>query len=151
MINADTLGTINSIQSSKIFGATTETPANGVSDVVRITLTGSATGAQKILGIFTACAGQPGNLCSASTPLAAGANHVEIDWNRSAGTRKVWVNSNVEGTVTSTLTGDSSAWGGVDFATLGLAAPSTGFRTAHLNQAVNFDRFDSRRQTFVGF
>jgi hypothetical protein len=84
--------------------------------------------------------------------LTAGNNTVEIDWVKgAAGSLKVWVNNNVEANPTvPAITGDSSAWGGVDFAVLGLSAPSTGFRTSHLNQVVNFDRFDSRRQTYIG-
>jgi hypothetical protein len=151
IINADATGALNSVQGVKIFGATTDTPANGVSDVVRMSLTGNLAGSQKLLGVFTACAGQPGSLCSASLPLAAGNNTVEIDWNQSAGELRVWVNNNVEASPDSTLSGDSSAWGGVDFAGLGLSAPNAGFRTAHLNQIISFDRFDSRRQTFIGF
>jgi hypothetical protein len=151
MVNVDALGSMNSVQSVKVFGATTDTPANGVSDVVRLTLSGNLAGTQKLLGVFTACAGQPGNLCSASANLAAGANTVEIDWDRAAGKLRVWVNNNVEANANVTLNGDSSAWGGVDFAVLGLSAPSSGFRGAQLNKVVSFDRFDSRRQTFIGF
>ncbi len=153
IVNADALGAVNSTQGVKLFGASTETPANGVTDVVRLTLSGNLAGTQKLLGVFTACAGQPGSICSATTNLAAGNNTIEIDWVKgAAGTLKVWVNNNVEATPTiPTITGDSSAWGGVDFAALGLIAPSSGFRSGHLNQVVNFDRFDSRRQTFIGF
>jgi hypothetical protein len=153
IVNADALGAVNSIQSVKVLGASTDAPANGVSDNVRLTLFGNISGTTKVLGVFTVCAGQPGNLCSATANLVAGNNTVEIDWVKgAAGTLKVWVNNNVEGTPTVSLTGnDSSAWGGVDFATLGLSTPSSGFRSAHLNQVVNFDRFDSRRQTFIGF
>jgi hypothetical protein len=150
-INADTLTGINSAQAVKIFGATTETPANGVADVVRLSLTGNLAGSTKILGVFTACDGQPGFICSASVPLAAGANRIEIDWQKGAtGSLRVWVNNTTEGTPTSTLNGNSAAWGGVDFAVLGLSAPSVGFRTNQLNRAVGFDEFDSRRQTFIG-
>jgi hypothetical protein len=152
IINADALGSINSIQSSKVFGASTDAAANGVTDNVRLTLLGNLAGSTNILGVLTPCAAGGGSVCSATTPLAAGNNTIEIDWVKgAAGTLKVWVNSNVEGTPTLTLTGDSSAWGGVDFATLGLSTPSPGFRSGHLNQIVNFDRFDSRRQTFIGF
>ena len=152
IINADALGTVNSLQSVKILGASTDAPANGVSDDVRLTLFGNISGSSKVLGIFTVCAGQPGNLCSATTTLAAGNNTVEIDWVKGAsGSLKVWVNNNDENSQTLTLNGDSSPWGGVDFAVLGLSTPSPGFRSAHLNQVVNFDRFDSRRQTFIGF
>ena len=152
IINADALGAVTSIQSAKIFGGSTDTPANGVTDNIRMSLFGNLAGTTKILGVTTPCAGQAGNICSATTPLVAGNNTIEVDWVKgAAGTLKVWVNSNAEASQTLTLTGDSSAWGGVDFATLGLSTPSPGFRSGHLNQVVNFDRFDSRRQTFIGF
>lgn len=135
----------------KTFGASTDTPANSISDLVRLTVVGVIGGASKNLGVFTTCAASPGFLCTGSVPLAAGVNRVEIDYVKGAsGSLKVWVNSGVEATPSLTLTGDNSAWGGVDFATLGVAAPSPGFKTFHLNQAIKFDRFDSRRQTFIG-
>jgi len=150
-VDADALGSLTTIQSVKVLGATTTAGAENLTDVVRLSILGNLSGSTKNLGIFTACSGQSGGQCSASTPLAAGVNKIEIDWNQAAGTLKVWVNSNTEATATTTVTGNSAPWGGVDFATLGLAAPSAGFRSAHLNQVVKFDRFDSRRQTFIGF
>lgn len=150
-INADTLTGQNLIQTVKIFGAGTDTAFGGVSDVVRLTVVGNVAGTSKTLGIFTVCEGQPSNLCSASAPLAAGTNRIEIDWQKGAtGSLRVWVNSTTEGSPTSTLNGNSASWGGVDFATLGLAAPAAAFRAAQLNRAVGFDEFDSRRQTFIG-
>lgn len=150
-INGDTLTGLNSIQSSKIFGANTDTPFGGVSDVVRLSIFGNLAGTSKVLGILTACEGQPGSQCSATTPLIAGTNRIEIDWQKGAtGSLRVWVNSTTEGTPTLTLNGNSASWGGVDFATLGLSSPSPQFRSAQINRAVGFDEFDSRRQTFIG-
>ena len=138
-------------QGMKVFGATTDTPANSLADLVRLTVIGNVGGTARSLGVFTACAGQPDSQCSGSTALAAGVNRVEIDWVKgAAGTLKVWVNSGVEASPSLTLTGDNTAWTGVDFAALGIIAPTPGFKSAHLNQAVKFDRFDSRRQTFIG-
>lgn len=151
LINGDTLTGINSAQSAKIFGATTEAPANGVADLVRLTITGNLAGTTRILGVFTACEGQPGSLCSASIPLAAGANRIEIDYQKSAtGSLAVWVNNTNSASPNTTLNGNNNAWGGVDFAVLGLSAPSPQFRANQLNRAVGFDEFDSRRQTFIG-
>ena len=45
---------------------------------------------------------------------------------------------------------DNAAWGGVSAATLGLTAPSAAYKTNHATQVVKFDRFDSRRQTYIG-
>ena len=151
LIDNTVVGPMQLTENYKAFGATTDTPANSVSDLVRLTVVRNIGGSAKNLGVFTACAGQPGSLCSGSVPLAAGVNRVEIDYVKSAtGSLKVWVNSGVEASPSLTLAGDNSAWGGVDFATLGVIAPTVAFRSAHLNQAVKFDRFDSRRQTFIG-
>lgn len=54
LINADALGSQNSIEGSQILGASTSTPANGVSIVARLTLTGNLAGDTRILNIFTA-------------------------------------------------------------------------------------------------
>lgn len=151
LINADALTGLNSIQSVKVFGATTETPADGVAEIVRLGLFGNVAGTTKSLAVVTYCQGQPGNICSGSVPLAAGDNQVEIDWQRSAsGTLRVWVNNGNEASPDLTLSGNNAASGGVDFSTLGLAAGSPVFRANQLNRAVRFDEFDSRRQTFIG-
>jgi hypothetical protein len=137
----------------KIFAATTDTAVSGVSELVRLNLFGNLAGTQKLLGIVTACTGQPSNICSDTVPLAAGNNTVEIDWNKTAGYLKVWVNHNTEAAFDKNITANNAAWSGVDFAVLGLSSASAGFRspTVGLNKIVSFDRFDSRRQTFIGF
>ena len=151
LVDPSLLTSQNLAQGFKVFGATTLTAANGVSDLVRLTVVGNVTGTAKTLGIFTACAGQPGNVCSASLPLAAGVNRIEIDWVKgAAGTLKVWVNNTNEATPTTTLNGNSSSWTGVDFASLGVIGASPVFRSAQVNKAVKLDKFDSRRQTFIG-
>lgn len=151
MINADALTGQNLIQGVRVFSASTETPNLGVSEVVRLTVIGNAAGTAKTLSIFTACAEQPSGVCSATTPLPAGDVRVEFDWQKSAtGSLRVWVNNTTEGTPTATISANNSAWGGVDFAVLGLANASSAFRAAQLNRDVIFDEFDSRRQTFIG-
>ncbi len=151
-INADALGSLNAIQTVKVFGASTDNAPTGFgNEVVRIGLFGNVTGSQKFLSVFTACAGVVGGLCNSSVPLAAGNNVVEFDWNQAAGSFKLWVNNNTEASATLTIPADSTGWSGVDFAVLGLSGPSAGFRAAHLNQVVSVDQFDSRRQTFIGY
>lgn len=151
IINVDTLTGINSIQSVKVFGATTETAYLAITDIVRMSVTGNVAGTQKILGVFTVCEGAAGNISSASVPLLAGPNVVEFDWqNGAAGTLDIWVNNPTEGTPTQSLACDSEGWAGVDFSTLGLAAPSPGFRANQLNRTVSLDEFDSRRTSFIG-
>lgn len=151
LIDNTSAGPMQLTENFKAFGATTDTPSASIADVVKLTVVGVIGGASKNLGVFTPCAAGVGSLCTGSVPLAAGVNRVEIDYVKGAsGSLKVWVNSGVEASPTLTLTGNNSAWGGVDFATLGVAAASPGFKSNHLNQAIKFDRFDSRRQTFIG-
>jgi hypothetical protein len=151
IVNTDSITSLNSIQSAQIFSATTDTAVSGVSQLVRLNVFGNLAGSQKLLGIVTACTGQPSNICSDTVQLAAGNNRVEIDWNKASGYLKVWVNHNVEGSPDKNITANNAAWSGVDFATLGLASASAGFRTVALNKVVSFDTFDSRRTTFIGF
>lgn len=156
LVNLDALGSVNSIQSFKLFGATTSSPNAGLADLVQLTVFGNFGGSSTFLGVLTPCAGQPGSTCSTSTPLAAGVNRVEVQWVKGTagsanGHLRVWVNNNTEGSPTLDVSADNGAWGGVDYAALGIIAPSPGFRTNHLNQIVSVDSFDSRRQTFIGF
>jgi hypothetical protein len=151
-INADLLTSQNSTQPVRVFAATTATPANAVPEVVKLTIFGNAAGTARVLGIATACASAATHICSTSFTLTpTGTNTVEIDWVKgAAGYLKVWVNNGTEATPNINQAVDNSAWGGVDSAALGLTAGSVNFRTAQLNHAVKFDRFDSRRQTFIG-
>jgi hypothetical protein len=151
-INADALTGQNTAQPVRVFAATTATPANGVPEVVKLTIFGNAAGTARILGIATACASAATHICSTSFTLTpTGTNTVEIDWVKgAAGSLKVWVNNGTEASPNINQAVDNSAWGGVDSAALGLTAASATYRTAQLNKAVQFDRFDSRRQTFIG-
>lgn len=151
LINADNLTGQTLTQSVKIFGAATDAPANGVSEVVRFTLFGNIAGTVRTLGVFTACSSDPSGQCSQSITLPAGTNRVEFDWQKgAAGSLRVWLNNTNEGSPDITINADNSAWGGVDFAILGLSTASSGFRSGQTNRAVGFDEFDSRRQTFIG-
>ncbi|TCT00801.1 hypothetical protein [Pseudofulvimonas gallinarii] len=149
LLNADNLTGLNLPQSVKVFGASTEAPASGLGDVVRLTISGNVAGTQKNLNIITACAAT--TTCAQAVPLAAGTNRIEIDWVKGAsGSLKVWVNNTNEASPTATLNVDNSAWGGVDYATLGLSTASPNFRSGQTNRTVGFDEFDSRRSTFIG-
>ena len=152
LIDTTPTGALTGLESVKIYGAATDTAANGRTELVKLTIFGDAiTPGVKLLGISAACGTAPTFLCASNTPLAAGVNRIEIDWNKSANSLKVWVNSTVEGTVTKTLPlVNLSAWTGIDYTTLGLAVASPAFLTGHANQVIKFDRFDSRRQTFIG-
>lgn len=151
LINVDELTGQNTAQPVRVFTATTNAPANGIPAVVTLSVFGNAAGTAKVLGISTA---NGSGVLSATAPLtggAAGVHRVEIDWQKGvAGSLRVWVNSTDENNATRTLDVNNDAWGGVDTANLGLAAPSAQFRANQVNRNVYFDEFDSRRSTFVG-
>lgn len=149
-INADALINQNSAQPVRIFAATTDAPANGVPDVVTLTIFGNAAGTARVLGISAACTTTATFRCSTTATLTpTGVNTIEIDWQKATGL-KVWVNNGNEASETTSIASDASAWGGVDSAALGLTAGSTAFRAAQAGKAVGFDKFDSRRTTFIG-
>lgn len=151
IVDVDNLTGLNTIQTVKIFSASTENPADGIAEVVRLGLFGNISGTTKSLSVLTYCQGQSGNLCSASAPLAAGENRIEIDWVKgSPGHLRVWVNNTNEASPTLDIPANNAASGGIDYAVLGLSAGSAAFRSSQLSRAVKFDEFDSRRQTFIG-
>jgi len=149
-VNADALTGLNSIQSVKIFSANTDTPYLGISEAVKLSLFGNLSGTSKSLGVTVGCEGQPSNLCTASLPLTAGTNTVQIDWQKGASTTvKIWVNSTTEASPTQTFSSVNTNGWVVDYAVMGLTTASPGFRSAQLNKIVSFDEFDSRRTTFI--
>jgi hypothetical protein len=156
LINADALAGQNSTMPVRVFAATTATPANSVPDVVTLSIFGNAAGTARVLGISTACASSATFRCGTTATLTpTGVNTVEIEWVQgAAGTAamRVWVNNGDEANPTAQFdaTLDNSAWGGVDDAFLGLTAASANYRGQFLNAAVGFDKFDSRRSTFIG-
>jgi hypothetical protein len=93
-----------------------------------------------------------GESISGSTPLAAGENRIEFDLQITGGDFDLWVNNHVEGSPTvADVTGDYSAMVGIDDAYLGLGAPSVSFVNTYGGTPAQFDQFDSRRTTFIGF
>lgn len=152
IINADALTGQNLGQGVRIFSAATTNPHAGVGDLVRLNIFGNISGNARNLGVVTPDANEPGNIRSATLPLQPGENRIEFDWQRgNPGTLRVWVNNNNEASPDLTLSVNNLAWGGVDFALLGLANAAPGFRSAQLNRDVQLDEFDSRRQSFIGF
>jgi len=84
-------------------------------------------------------------------------NRVEVDLQIGAATTTLnyWLNqtgtSEPPATGTIAVTGGNGDWsGGVDTAVMGLGAPSPSFIATHAGQAVQFDTFDSRRNTYIG-
>lgn len=153
IVNVDALAGLDFTQSVQLFLASTDAPANGVPDVAKVTVFGDFGGTTKILGISTACASSATGRCSTSVPLTTtGTQTIEIQWIKGAsGEFNMWLNNNVEASPDVTIAADNSAWGGVDSAFLGLSTATSGFLANQLNQVVQFDTFDSRRTTFIGF
>lgn len=151
-VNVDNLTSLKSTQPVRLFAATTDTLANGVPDLAAISVYGNLQGTTKSLGISAACASDPQFRCASSLPLTGtGPQRIEIALTVGAtGSLKVWVNNSNESSPDLVVSVDNSAWGGVDTAFLGLAAPSAQFRAQQLNKTVGFDQFDSRRTTFIG-
>ena len=155
LMNVDALTGLNSAQPVKLFVSSTLTPSQSVPDVVTLTVYGNAAGTNKILGISVADTGSvaTGYRKSGVVPLTGltGTIRVEIDYVKSAtGSLKVWVNNSTEASPNTTVSVDNNAWGGVDSSILGLSGASSQFRAVQINKIVKFDKFDSRRQTFIG-
>jgi len=73
---------LNLLQAVRVFSATTEAPAQGVPDVLTLTVFGDVAGAQKVLGVSTADSDNATGRKSTSAPLtrgASGVHRVEIE------------------------------------------------------------------------
>jgi len=152
-VNLDNLAGLNGAQPVRIFAALTNTPANGIPEVAKLTVFGNGAGTSKVIGI-TAANGTSTTSGTATLGATTGWHRVELDFVKgTAGTGHlyVWVNGNVDtANPDAKLEVDNSAWGGVDSAALGLTSASAAYRTAQINKAVGFDEFDSRRTNFIG-
>jgi hypothetical protein len=143
----------------RIFSAQATTPPAGApAEEVSVALVG---GNPASVRFFLGDTGTAGNIkiVSAALPTAttAGQYRIEGDLNSTAGTFRYWVldaaadnstfnDSNPTGSTTLTDTG----WSGVKQVNLGLFITSTNYRSNLGGQALVFDEFDSRRQTFIG-
>jgi hypothetical protein len=157
LIDAGNLTTFPAGRSVQIFTANSTAPfpaVNQTLQMLRVNLIGSASG--KFLSFIAACNNGGSNQCSVAIgPLVAGTNRVEFDLNTSASTGYVhiWLNNTTEGTptdATSINNINNIGWVGVHSAKLGLASGGSTFRVNNHGQAIKFDAFDSRRQTFIG-
>jgi hypothetical protein len=135
--------------------------AGGTQNALQVFLIGNGTarGLRFFVG-DTVAAGQYRQV-DIALPNQAGANRIEIDLTFAAGAGtngqlRYWVSDAATATTdaapTGTVTGLSNgAWGGVDQVVLGLAGGSNAWRTNFTaTDVVNFDEFDSRRQSFIG-
>jgi hypothetical protein len=147
MVNVDALASPSLITVANVFSATSSGSGNGIN----LSIFGNGTGWS--LSYVIADASQPSGFFAGSVPLVAGSQHVEFDLQVTAGQFDLWNNNNVEASPDITHSGMNTATPivGVDTAFLGLAAPSDAFVASYAGMAAQFDAFDSRRQTFIGF
>ena len=148
MINAAPLAAPTLITVANVFSAT-----GAAGTGVNLAIFGDGSGAWR-LSYVVADANDPSGFHSGSVPLPVDApKHVEFDLDVTAGTFKVWLENNNETTPDINDSGLNTATpiGGIESAFLGLAAPSDAFVSTYAGTAAQFDRFDSRRTSFIGF
>jgi len=159
-IDVSEIPTLNTgLRAVKIFNASSSSSPAGLSgEEVRIQLTGS-TGAPT--AVFTiADSTQPNgfNQFSVALPNPTGSNRIEFDLIQGASTTfSYWVENGTTASAgalspTGTVTGvNNSGWSGVTQGQLGEFGANTGWRSTYTATThLNFDEFDSRRQTFIG-
>jgi hypothetical protein len=152
-VNVDAITGLGSFDGAQIFSANSANSAPGTNptkQILKLAIVGN--GAGKNLTIIAACNNGGSNKCSVSTPLAAGANVVEVQVLIGSGTSgavNFWVNNSNSASPTGSIASiDNSPWVGVKKAILGLASPTRNYGNA--GNVGQFDEFDSRRQTFIG-
>jgi hypothetical protein len=148
MINAAPLASPTLTTVANVFSAT-----GGAGTGINMAIFGDGAGGWRISYII-ADANDPSGFHSGSVPLPVdAAKHVEFDLDVTNGTFKLWLENNNEASADINDSGLNTATpiGGIESAFLGLAAPSDAFVSTYAGTAAQFDRFDSRRSTFIGF
>jgi hypothetical protein len=157
LIDPSNLGTFNSTDFAAIFRANSAATANGTQNLLNVTLVAGPGGSKRVRFNAACAAGQNFRCAQSDTnDLPATPSRVEADLTIGAtATLRWWINApqgTSEPPVSGTLNiGDNTAWVGVDTAIMGLSGPSVPFKDTHAGQAVGFDTFDSRRQTYIGW
>jgi hypothetical protein len=148
MINIDALAAPTLITVANVFSATSAGTGTGIN----FSIFGDGSGAWRLSYVMVDST-NPSGFFSGSVPLAAGSQHVEFALMAigATSTFSLWNNNNVEASPDITQTVNNTSVAGIDSAFLGLAAPSDGFVSTYAGTAAQFDRFDSRRTTFIGF
>ena len=150
LINPDAFGNFGGTDFITIFRANTTTAVGGNQNGLTVSLVPGPAGAKRVR-FNAACTA--GRCPQSDTTDLAGVTRVEVQLTQS--TLNYWINAaqgTTEPPVTGTIAlGDTTAYGGIDKGIMGLSGPSSAFKNAHAGQAVGFDRFDSRRQTYIGW
>jgi hypothetical protein len=157
LVDTTALSSFSSTDNVVVFQAPATTAANGFNRLLRVSLVAGPAGAKRVRFIAQCGTGTFSCAQTFATDLIAGVNRVEgklVVGAGAAGTLTYWVNAPT-GTTEPAASGsiaalDNAAWGGVSAASLGLTAPSAAYKANHPTQIVAFDRFDSRRSTYIG-
>lgn len=164
LFDAGALTGANGASQAVVFAGNAPAVHGGLLQMVKISFTGSGGGtttAGKRIIIRTACESGAGSLCGSAPitlPNQTGVNRIEFDLVVGAsGTFRYWVTdgaaaggSDASPTGTIVVNGGNAGWTGVDKAYMGLSAPTAAYRSVNTDANAFFDRFDSRRQTFIG-
>jgi hypothetical protein len=148
MINTDAVSTMSIVTGVFVFTATS---AAGGNPPVSLSIVGD--GAGHVFLSYNVVNGT-GALVG-SQQLAAGANHVEFDYDNGSAAGSpgphfsLWVNNN-DGN-NPTFNSAITATAVVDSAFLGLAGATADYSGSFNGTPVQFDAFDSRRSSFIGF
>ncbi|HKE47762.1 MAG TPA: hypothetical protein VKB52_06830 [Rhodanobacteraceae bacterium] len=150
LINPDAFGNFGGTDFITIFRANTTTAVGGNQNGLTVSLVPGPGGAKRVR-FNAACTA--GRCAQSDTTDLAGVTRIEVQLTQS--TLNYWLNApqgTTEPPATGTVAlGDTTAYGGVDRGIMGLSGPSSAFKNAHAGQAVGFDTFDSRRQTYIGW
>jgi len=158
LVDTSALSSFSATDNVVVFQAPATNTANGFNRVLRVMLVAGPAGAKRIRFIAQCGAGTFTCAQTFATDLVNGVNRIEGKLSvgaGAAGSLTYWVNA-ASGTTEPAASGnianlDNAAWGGVSAAVLGLTTPSAAFKGSHATQVVKFDRFDSRRQTYIGW
>jgi len=143
-----------------IFTATNQTAAHGRKGIIQVFLVPTATAGIDNISFSYSCNNGTTFKCIHTSPvnLVSGVNRIQFDVQMATignanGSIRYWINPPAGGTEpapTDSVTGiDNSAWVGTKLANLGLVSPAPHWSSAHHGEAVLFDTFDSRRQTYI--
>ena len=161
LFDASALGAFNALDGVQIFNASAQNSfpvTGGRRPMVSVFLVAAAAG-EKRLSITASCNTAPTYKCTTLTGnLVNGVNRIELDLVAGVGAvgqLKYWLNVSgaTEPAPTGTISNlDNSGWVGVDTAVMGLSTPTPHYRDSQTSagKVVQFDKFDSRRSTYVG-
>jgi len=163
-IDTTTLSTnLPTLTSVQVFAANAAAsfPLSGngkTSALLRVGIAGTGAGNNPNLVVVASCNPGTNFICAKFAPLTPGVHWIEGHLTNSAtAVANIWIDkASITNDTTPTpdiaISFDNHDWAGVDTVALGLGGASFNFRQSFTGatNAVWFDNFDSRRQTFIG-